>query len=179
MTINKALFSSKNKECATPQDLFDDLDAIFHFDLDPCALPSNVKCRRFFTPADDGLKQPWEGSVFMNPPYGSPDIKPWIKKAFEEAQKDGTTVVCLVPARTDTAWWQDYCTKGHVWFVRGRLKFGGSKGSAPFPSAIVIFSKLISIIRTTPPCVTRQREKPEPQVSADRPKTRRRTSPSQ
>jgi len=73
----------------------------------------------------------------MNPPYGR-EIGKWVKKAYESAQS-GATVVCLVPARTDTAWWHDYCAKGEIRFVRGRLKFGGSKNSAPFPSAVVIF----------------------------------------
>jgi site-specific DNA-methyltransferase (adenine-specific) len=51
----------------------------------------------------------------------------------------GYKVVCHLPARTDTAWWHDYVIKGDVTFLRGRLKFGGHKNSAPFPSAIVIF----------------------------------------
>ena len=51
----------------------------------------------------------------------------------------GALVVCLVPARTDTKWWHEYAAKGEVTFVRGRLKFGGQKNSAPFPSAIVVF----------------------------------------
>ncbi len=153
--LNKGFFTSKSDQWETPQDLYDDLDNIFGFDLDPCALPSNAKCRRFITPDEDGLKQPWTGNVFMNPPYGR-EIGKWVKKAFDEAQKDGTTVVCLLPARTDTAWWHEYCTKGHVWLIRGRLKFGDSHNGAPFPSAIVIFSRLLSIIRTSPPCVTRE-----------------------
>jgi site-specific DNA-methyltransferase (adenine-specific) len=73
----------------------------------------------------------------MNPPYGR-EIGKWMKKAVEE-WKRGNTVVCLVPARTDTAWWHDYAIKGEIRFIRGRLKFGGGKSSAPFPSAIVIF----------------------------------------
>lgn len=78
----------------------------------------------------------------MNPPYGR-GIGAWVKKAYETAQK-GTPVVCLLPARTDTQWWQDYCQRGLVHFVRGRLKFGGHQNSAPFPSAIVIFANLDS-----------------------------------
>jgi len=73
----------------------------------------------------------------MNPPYGRV-IGQWVKKAYESSL-DGATVVCLLPARTDTSWWHDYCMKGEIRFVRGRLKFGGARGNAPFPSAVVIF----------------------------------------
>ena len=73
----------------------------------------------------------------MNPPYGR-EIGKWLKKAYESSI-NGAIVVCLIPARTDTAWWHDYVMKGKIRFIRGRLKFGGSKNSAPFPSAIVIF----------------------------------------
>ena len=75
----------------------------------------------------------------MNPPYGR-TIGLWMKKAYEESC-NGALVVCLVPARTDTKWWHDYSMKGEVIFLRGRLKFGGHKNSAPFPSAIIIFDK--------------------------------------
>ena len=73
----------------------------------------------------------------MNPPYGR-TIKQWMKKAYESSLA-GATVVCLVPARTDTNWWHDYAMKGDIEFIKGRLKFGGSKNSAPFPSAVVVF----------------------------------------
>ncbi len=73
----------------------------------------------------------------MNPPYGR-EIKKWMEKAYLESTK-GAVVVCLVPARTDTAWWHDYAMLGKVRFIRGRLKFSGAKHSAPFPSAVVVF----------------------------------------
>lgn len=75
--------------------------------------------------------------MFCNPPYGK-GIKHWVRKGYEEAQ-DGATVVMLVPARTDTAWFHDYCTKGEITFIRGRLRFGNSNQNAPFPSMIVVF----------------------------------------
>jgi phage N-6-adenine-methyltransferase len=106
-------------------------------ELDVCASPTNAKCPRYYTREDDGLTQPWEGKCWMNPPYGR-TIGQWMKKAYEESQR-GALVVCLVPARTDTAWWHDYATKGQVAFIRGRLKFGGHVNSAPFPSATVVF----------------------------------------
>ncbi len=131
-------FSSNTDLWETPQDFFDRLNDEFGFELDVCALPENAKCPRFFTPEDDGLQQEWKGICWMNPPYGR-QIGNWVRKAYESAQ-NGATVVCLLPARTDTRWWHEYCMKGEVRFIRGRLKFGGSKNSAPFPSAIVIFA---------------------------------------
>ena len=131
-------FSSQTDEWATPQNLFDELNREFGFTLDPCATAENAKCAKFFTAADDGLKQDWRGhTVFMNPPYGRA-IGLWMAKAYGAAQ-DAATVVCLVPARTDTAWWHRYSIKGEIRCLRGRLKFGGCKNSAPFPSAIVVF----------------------------------------
>ena len=131
-------FSSKTDLWATPQDLYDKLERSFHFTLDPCATQDNAKCPMFYTKEEDGLAQSWyRHRVFMNPPYGR-EIGKWVAKAFNESRK-GAVVVCLLPARTDTRWWQDYCTKGETIFLRGRLKFGESKNSAPFPSAIVVF----------------------------------------
>ena len=136
--INRGMLSSKTCEWETPQWFFDKLNAQFKFNLDVCATPDNAKCKRYFTKDDDGLQRKWTGTCWMNPPYGR-EIKQWMKKAYEESLH-GATVVCLVPARTDTAWWHDYAMKGKIRFIRGRLKFGGHKNSAPFPSAIVIFN---------------------------------------
>lgn len=135
-------FSSKTDDWATPQDLFDKLNSHFNFTLDVCASADNAKCSEYFTEEDDGLKQDWTatpGAAFMNPPYGR-EIGKWMCKAYETGQQ-GKTVVCLVPARTCTAWWHDYAAKGDVLFLRGRLKFGNAKNSAPFPSAIVVFGR--------------------------------------
>lgn len=129
--------SSKTEEWATPMDLFDDLNLVFKFDLDACATKENALCDRFFTKEDDALEQQWTGTVWMNPPYGR-QIASFMKKAYQSSIA-GATVVCLVPARPDTNWWHSFAVKGTVLFLRGRLKFGGSKNSAPFPSAIVIF----------------------------------------
>ena len=138
--INKALYSSASDEWATPQELFDRLDEEFHFDLDPCASESNHKCKRYFTKEDNGLEKSWGGcSVFCNPPYGR-DIGRWMQKAYEESRKPGTLVVCLVPARTDTRWFHDWIYgKAELRFIRGRIKFGGAKYNAPFPSMIAIY----------------------------------------
>lgn len=131
-------FSSKDQTWSTPQNFFDELNIEFKFTLDPCAIPETAKCKKFLTPDDDGLSQDWAPDrVFMNPPYGRA-IKHWIKKAFDESQK-GALVVCLIPSRTDTVYWHNYVMRGEIRFIKGRLKFGDSKNSAPFPSAIVIF----------------------------------------
>jgi len=131
-------FSSKTDLWETPQVFFDGLNMEFGFNLDPCATAENAKCDFFYTKEQDGLKQDWKQStVFMNPPYGR-EIKHWMKKAYESSLQ-GATVVCLVPARTDTNWWHDYAMKGEVRLLRGRLKFGDAKNSAPFPSAVIVF----------------------------------------
>lgn len=122
---------------STPQDTFDELNKEFNFTLDVCATQDNTKCDKFYSPEQDGLSQEWRGVCWMNPPYGR-QIKFWMAKAYTSSL-EGATVVCLVPARTDTAWWHDYATKGEIRFLRGRLKFGGSKNGAPFPSAVVVF----------------------------------------
>ena len=143
-------FSSRSDEWETPYILFHSLCLEFQFTLDPCATKENAKCPTFFTKEENGLVQNWGTHVvFMNPPYGR-QIKNWVQKAYESSQH-GATVVCLIPSRTDTAWWHDYCMKGEIRFLRGRVKFinrtlpsckdnGDFKTSpAPFPSAIVVF----------------------------------------
>ncbi len=133
------MFSSKSADWETPQWLYDELDKEFHFTVDVCATEKNAKCRDFFSLEVDGLEPNWRGVCWMNPPYGR-TIGKWVRKAYEESQ-NGATVVCLLPSRTDTAWWHDYCLKGEIRFLRGRLKFSNSKNSAPFPSVIVIFRR--------------------------------------
>lgn len=130
-------FSSDRHTWETPHELFARLNAEFHFTLDVCALPHNAKCALFFSPDDNGLAQRWTGVCWMNPPYGA-EIGRWMQKAYEESRL-GATVVCLVPARTDTEWWHEYARCGEVRFLRGRVKFVGAESSAPFPSALVIF----------------------------------------
>jgi site-specific DNA-methyltransferase (adenine-specific) len=157
-------FSSTTCEWATPLHVFERYDAVYRFNLDPCSTHENAKCKLHFTQADDGLAQSWaDKRVWMNPPYGNPQtacksgckkqtcarrghhvrdyvpgIIDWMRKALDESLR-GALIVCLVPARTDTHWWHLYATKGEIEFLRGRLKFGGAKNSAPFPSAVVVF----------------------------------------
>lgn len=143
MSIQRnALFASNTEEWETPQDFFDMLDKEFHFGLDVCASAQNRKCDNFFDKKTDGLRQNWGGygTIWCNPPYGKV-ISSWVQKASEEALKGNTTVM-LVPSRTDTRWFHDYIYQKpgvEVRFVKGRLKFGGAKYNAPFPSMILIF----------------------------------------
>lgn len=130
-------FSSKTDQWSTPQDFYDKLNEEFNFTLDPCADEENAKCKKFFAKKDDGLKQNWDNEiVFCNPPYGRV-IKDWVKKSSEAR---GGIVVMLIPARTDTKYFHEYIyNKAEIRFIKGRLKFGNSKNSAPFPSMVVIF----------------------------------------
>jgi len=134
-------FMSTTCEWSTPAWLFEALDKEFGFTLDPCATHTNAKCPYHFTIKEDGLKQHWaRNTVFMNPPYGR-SIAQWMRKAHDSA-KQGATVVCLVPARTDTKWWHQFAVKGEIRFLKGRIKFDGGRHSAPFPSAVVVFRPL-------------------------------------
>jgi len=124
----KVHFSSLRLDWKTPKAVYQALDAEFCFDCDPCPTVS----------VRNGLLTDWGQCSFVNPPYGR-ELPKWIKKAYEEWQK-GKTVVMLIPSRTDTAAWHDYCMKAsEIRYIRGRLKFDEHKNSAPFPSAIVIF----------------------------------------
>jgi len=131
VTLNLGLFSSLTCEWATPKALYKQLATEFGpFDLDPCPFG--------YDDWVSGLALEWTGRVFVNPPYGR-RIGQWIRKAYESSLA-GALVVCLIPARTDTAWWHDYVMKANeIRFLRGRLHFNDGKGSAPFPSAVVVF----------------------------------------
>ncbi len=137
------MLSSKDMDWETPQDFFDKLNEEFHFTLDPCATSKTAKCNKYYTKENNGLIQDWgDNIVFCNPPYGS-EIKKWVKKCYEESKNPNATIVMLIPARTDTAYFHDYIyNKAEIRFIKGRLKFNGNQkgsGSAPFPSMIVIF----------------------------------------
>lgn len=155
MALNTAtMFSRQSDEWRTPHEFFEALDAEFGFDLDVAATRDNAWNENYLGPDRgrpdrvDALTAPWAalGPVcWMNPPYGR--VREFVAKAEEEAEK-GATVVCLVPARTDTRWWFAHVWDGErhrprpgveVRFVKGRLKFGNSENSAPFPSVVVIF----------------------------------------
>jgi len=148
----KLMFSNINNAWCTPQPFFDKLNMEFGFTLDPCATEKSAKCEKFYTAKEDGLKQDWRGEVvFVNPPYGR-QIGKWVRKCFEESQKPNTTIVILMPARTDTRYFHDYILgKAEIRFIKGRLTFWDLDGEkfkkgkfdemtpAPFPSMLVIY----------------------------------------
>lgn len=137
--LNSGMFTSDTSEWATPQDFFDKLNAEFHFTLDPCATPENAKCGKFYTKEQNGLAQDWTGeTVFCNPPYGK-EISAWVEKCYKHSLS-GECAVMLIPSRTDTRWFHEWVYgKAELRFVKGRLHFNDSKGSAPFPSLVVVY----------------------------------------
>jgi site-specific DNA-methyltransferase (adenine-specific) len=138
--LTSGLTSSNRSDWETPDELFAELDREFGFTVDVCAGPENAKLGRYWSKSSDGLKQDWAGErCWMNPPYGR-EISAWMRKAYS-SRDSAECVVCLVPARTDTAWWHDYTRGAEVRFIRGRVRFKGGTSSAPFPSALVIFRK--------------------------------------
>jgi phage N-6-adenine-methyltransferase len=143
--MNPVHFSSETDNWSTPQDFFDKVAAEFGpFDLDPCADATNAKAPKFYTREDDGLSRYWRGKVWVNPPYGR-GIGKWVELAARAVNGLCTAdlVVMLLPARTDTKWWHDYVIPhaSEIRFIKGRLKFGGARNSAPFPSALVVFRR--------------------------------------
>jgi len=139
----QACLTSDSNEWATPQKFYEELDAEFHFNLDPCSTHENAKCERHFTLEDNGLARDWGGArVFCNPPYGR-EIATWVRKCYEESRKPDTLVVMLIPARTDTAYFHDfiYHKADEIRFIRGRLHFNESKQGAPFPSMVVVYGR--------------------------------------
>jgi len=145
---SKTAMSSLVDTWSTPSAFFDKVDKEFCFTLDAAALQSSTLVSTNWYGPDhpeedrrDAFTRDWtidsySGPIWLNPPYGK-TIKDWMRKADEESQK-GSTVVCLVPSRTDTSWFHEYCISHEVRFIRGRLKFGNSANPAPFPSALVV-----------------------------------------
>jgi phage N-6-adenine-methyltransferase len=146
--VSRALFGNRRTDWETPPELFERLDREFRFTLDVCATRANRKCTAYFSNERNGLRQAWSGRCWMNPPYGRA-IGRWIAKALQESRK--ALVVALLPARTDTAWWQDGVMRAReIRLLRGRLRFVGAKAPAPFPSAIAVFTQHK---QTASPCV--------------------------
>lgn len=140
-------FSSDTCEWTTPQAFFDGVNARFAFTLDVCATPENAKCPAYYTQKEDGLRQPWHGRVWCNPPYGR-GIGRWVERAWRTVQAgEAELAVCLVPARTDTTWWHEWASRAEVEFLRGRLCFGAGN-AAPFPSALLVFRNAVNRYET-------------------------------
>lgn len=128
--VNKALFSKKTDDWSTPVEFYKELDKEFGFTDDPCPLNGS-----------GGLDRAWGYSVYCNPPYS--DVRSWLEKGVKELELgNAKTIVYLLPARTCTKWFHDLVyNKAEIRFIKGRLKFGNSTNSAPFPSMIAIFQK--------------------------------------
>lgn len=144
-----AAFSSNRMDWETPQELFDSLDAEFHFTLDAASTDSNAKCKHHYTPEHSGLDADWSGeTVFCNPPYGR-EIPKWVEKCANEALKPGTTIVMLLPSRTDTRWFHQWIYgSAQIRFIKGRLRFetsGVPGDSAPFPSMIAVMGEATKV----------------------------------
>ena len=139
--MSAIVYQNHSDEWETPQDLFDALDAEFHFTVDVAASDEHHKCERYYTKEQDGLSQDWGGEVvWCNPPYGKRVMDKWIEKAYRECRTDGTVVVLLIPARTDVAYFHRFILhRSEIRFIRGRLKYNNAKYNAPFSSMIVIF----------------------------------------
>ena len=140
--FNENRFKTIKQDWETPDELFDYLDNIYGFTIDLAADAQNARCKNYYTKEDDALSKTWNGVGWLNPPYGSrkPQLKDWVKKSFEETRKDGCTVVMLMPARTNTMWWHDYCMKAkEVLLIKGRPKFKGCVHGLPQPLAVVVF----------------------------------------
>lgn len=137
--MNSVHYSSKTDNWETPQDFFDKINIEFSLLWDVCASHTNHKLPLYWTKEQDGLQADWTGKrVWMNPPYGHV-IGDWVEKA---ATGGAEIAICLLPARTDTRWFHQFIynnPRAEIRFIKGRLKFGGSINSAPFPSMLVIF----------------------------------------
>lgn len=137
--INTGLFSSINQEWTTPINLYNDLNKEFNFICDVATNGVNNLCDKFILNALDPNID-WDKINFCNPPYVTKIQDQYFLKAHQQALKGNVTVM-LVPARTDVKRFHDIVLKYNyeIRFIKGRLKFGNSKNSAPFPSMIIIF----------------------------------------
>lgn len=134
---------SKGMDWRTPPDVFDPLDAEFHFTLDAAATKDSAKCAKYYTPETDGLSASWEGeTVFCHPP--AQDLADWVRKCAEEGRKPGTTVVLLAPAKTDAAYFHDHILgQSEIRFLKGRIiltdEHGNGSGRPACGSLLAIY----------------------------------------
>lgn len=137
-------FNSEKQDWVTPQSFFNKLNESFNFTVDLAADKTNAKCEKFYSVEDDALTKDWIGVCWINPPYGSSKryaLKNWVIKAFNESRKHGSTIVMLIPARTNTEWFHEYCMKANkLFFVKGRLKFSNAPHGLPQPLVVVVFA---------------------------------------
>lgn len=143
-------FSSAKHDWATPQPLFDALNAEFGFTVDAAANATNHKCARWYGQGgerEDALTQPWDPAevYWCNPPYGREQAA-FVRQGYDVMCRGGVAVF-LLPARTDTKMFHQYIWNTdaqktyngvQVRFLRGRVRFAGAPGPAPFPSMVVV-----------------------------------------
>ncbi len=165
--MNNIFTSSKSDSWSTPEWLYKQLDDEFHFELDAACTEENCKCKQGITRNNnDELTLDWYGwkaidkdgfckSIFCNPPYNN--LGAWIQKGYE-ASLHGCTVVFILPTtKCDQSWWGEIVVEhaAEIRFIEGRVKFGGCKNAAPFPSCVVVFKpeshdwKISSMSKTT------------------------------
>jgi phage N-6-adenine-methyltransferase len=139
----KSKFAKTSQDYETPIDLFNKLNAEFKFDIDLAASDTNKKVMTFFSEKQDALQQDWTGKVgFLNPPQGYDGFKweDWLAKAHDAAHTKGTTIVCLLPVRTNVKWWYKICMEAaEIRFLEKRLRFANNPNPLPQPMAIVVF----------------------------------------
>lgn len=139
--MHAALNSSERMDWQTPDSVLELVRKVGVIALDPCTVPSNptgaleIICER-------GLESVWftdgDGLVYVNPPYGR-ELPRWVDKTIASSA-DGCACILLVPARTDTRWYDAAKSAASALCeVRGRLVFRGAPASAPFPSAVFYF----------------------------------------
>lgn len=147
--LNDSLFSSDKGDWQTPDEILDPLTRWFRVDTDPCAgRDTQIGCSINYrntadTGEDDGLIRPWRGTCYVNPPYGR-TLSSWVERAELAYRRSDCEVIMLLPARTDTQWWQSCWKADAVCFWKGRIKFVGAENSAPFPSALVYWGDRVS-----------------------------------
>ena len=153
--MDKVLHSSRAHDWRTPPEVFQAIEQLSSnpFTIDAAAQKGHELAPIGFGPgqarADALSPEPWGGAhdrVWLNPPYGR-DLAKFVHRAFFEAANHGVNTMLLVPARTDTNWWQVAMAYADViYFVKGRIKFlradGTTSETAPFPSAVISIHRL-------------------------------------
>ena len=142
--VSRTLMSSERLDWVTPWNLFNPIKETYSLNFDAAAQKHNAKLPSFISPEDNALTCRWADygtRAWLNPPYGRETGK-FIDAAVRSLDDGVELVVALVAARTDTVWFFRAMERAQaIWLLKGRIKFGESKSSAPFPSAIIIWNR--------------------------------------
>lgn len=130
-----------NDSVPTLDTLFSDLDAIFHFDYDPCPLNGLTTVG-----VPDGLATAWGPTTFVNPPYS--DIAQWLAAAVNNLAVYGSRSVVLIPAHVETLYWDKLVTPwaSEIWQCVGGLRFEGYKSKFSMPMALVLYGQFDDVL---------------------------------